>query len=122
MENQKKYFYGNEISEEGVKRGYVDYGTLAKCFDTVLCNDILTKFYDEAEPVNGSEFYEDEDGNEVFREVYQYYIISDDGAEILQQYTSEILYYIPSLDVYIWGVPRYETSWDYVLTDIKIDW
>ena len=122
MGNQKKYFYGNEVSEYGVKNGYVDYRALSKCFDAVLCNDILTRFCDEAEPVNGSDSYEDEDGNEVFREVYQWYIISDNGAEILQQYTNELVYYIPSLGVYVWGVTHYGTSWDYVLTDIKIDW
>lgn len=121
MEN-KKYFYGNEVSEYGVKSGYVDYRTLAKCFEAVLCNNVWNKFGDEAEPVNGSEFYEDEDGNEVFREVYQWYIISDNGAEILQRETDEILYYIPSLDVYVWGVTHYGTAWDMVITNIRIDW
>ena len=122
MENQKKYFYGNEISEEGVKRGYVDYRTLAKCFDAILCNNIATLLYEEGELINGSEFDEDEDGNEVCNEVFQWYIISDNGANILKRKTNELVYYIPSLDIYIWGVTHYGTSWDYVLTDIKIDW
>lgn len=100
----------------------MDYRTLSKCFDAVLCNNITTLLYEEGEPVNGSIFDEDEDGNEVYNEIFQYYIIDDRGADILQQYTNEIVYYIPSLDIYIWGVTHYGTSWDYVLTDIKIDW
>ena len=31
----------------------------------------------------------------------------------------EIVYYSEELDLYIWGVTHYGTSWDYVLTDIK---
>ena len=53
-------------------------------------------------------------------EIYQYYIISDNGADLLKRYTDEIIYYIPVLDVYVWGITHYGTSWDYVLTDIKI--
>lgn len=54
-------------------------------------------------------------------EIYQYYIISDSGYNILKYHTNEIVYYIDSLDVYIWGVTHWGTSWDYVLTDIKIE-
>lgn len=53
-------------------------------------------------------------------EIYQYYIISDNGASILQDYTDEIVYYLPLLDCYVWGVTHFGTSWDYVLTDIEI--
>lgn len=62
---------------------------------------------------------EDEQHNE--KEIFQYYIISDSGARILQDWTNELVYYIPVLDVYVWGVTHWGTSWDYVLTDIEID-
>lgn len=52
-------------------------------------------------------------------EVYQWYIVDDGGAEIIQSYTDEILYYNEALDMYLWGVTHYGTSWDYVLTDIR---
>ena len=52
-------------------------------------------------------------------EVYQWYIISDNGASILKDWTNEIVYYNDELDLYLWGVTHYGTSWDYVLTDIK---
>lgn len=54
-------------------------------------------------------------------EIYQYYIISDSGARILQECTNEIIYYLPALDIHVWGVTHWGTSWDYVLTDIAIE-
>ena len=65
--------------------------------------------------VNGCE--ENEEG---WYEVYQYYIISDGGARILKDLTDEIVYYHEDLDMYLWGITHYGTSWDYVLTDIKL--
>ena len=56
----KKYFYGNEISEYGIEHNRVDYRALAKSFDAVLCNDITKLFYsdingeyNEVEQING---------------------------------------------------------------------
>lgn len=119
------YFYGNEVSEYGKKCGYVDYRTLAKSFDAVLCNNIATLLntdingeYHEATLYNGNEYDEDTD---CYKDVYQFFIISSDGAEILQTWTDEIVWYLPVIDCYVWGVTHYGTSWDYVLTDIKIE-
>ena len=167
--HKSKYFYGNEISEYGLKNGYVDYRTLAKCGDMVLCNDITKLFYNtiggefvDPEQINGfidnSEEIEElqnklDDILEAYREeenpdkekelekeidelqeqinsleyeqdnnpeIYQYYIIDNQLARILQELTNEIIYYIDYLGVYVWGITHYGTSWDYVLTDIKI--
>lgn len=54
-------------------------------------------------------------------EIFQYFIISDNGAEILQELTDEIVYYLPVIDCYVWGVTHWGTAWDYVLTDIPIE-
>ena len=43
MITKSKYYYGNEISKYGLENGYVDYGTLASCFNHVLNNDILSE-------------------------------------------------------------------------------
>ena len=56
-----------------------------------------------------------------YEEIYQYYIISDNGAEILKDYTNEIIFYNEALDMYVWGVTHWGTSWDYVLTDIRLN-
>lgn len=60
--------------------------------------------------------YEQECGLEVF----QWYIVDDNGARILKD-IDEIVYYNEELDMYLWGVTHYGTSWSYVLTDIKIE-
>ena len=166
-----EYFYGNKISEYGLKNGYVDYGTLAKAFDAVLNNDIIQKTYeigyweqesgfiDNTEKIeelqekidsiqyeigdllDADESFEDtklhktmiaqmeelqnkiyeldeEAENSYNQEIYQYYIVSSQGAEILKE-INEIVFYNYELDMYIWGVTHYGTSWSYVLTDIK---
>lgn len=164
------HFCGNKASDYAIKNGYLDYRTLSKAFDAVLCNDITKLFYstisgeyNEAEQVNGyidnsdaidelqeqideltDEYRETDDSekekeleskmdelqeqiDELQREqdeqpeVFQWFIISDAGADILKDWTNELLYYIPALDIYVWGVTHYGTSWDYVLTDIKLN-
>ena len=161
MEKEKKYYYGNSISDYGIENGYVDYATLAECFDAVLNNDIMSLTYeigcweqvsgivdntgeieeleekkDELEEQNESspsqileneineinnqiEQLENEQDNEP--EVFQWFIVDDWGARKLQE-IDEIVYYNETLDMYLWGVTHYGTSWDYVLTSIKIDW
>ena len=156
MEIHGKYFYGNEISEYGQKNGYVDYRTLAKAFDAVLNNDIMSQtngaglgwweqvsgmvdFSEEIdelrEQLDEIDENDDEKRNEIENKieeleeeqdrinyeiaVYQWYIVSDWGAEVLQR-AGEIVYYNEALDMYLWGVTHFGTSWDYVLTDIKI--
>lgn len=54
-------------------------------------------------------------------EIFQYFIISDSGAEVLKNWTNEIVFYNEELDMYVWGVTHWGTSWDYVLTDIKLN-
>lgn len=53
-------------------------------------------------------------------EIYQYFIVDDNGARILEE-CNEIVFYNEELDLYIWGVTHWGTSWDYVLTDIKLE-
>lgn len=58
--------------------------------------------------------------NPYYHDIFQYYIVSDNGAEILAE-AGEIVFYNEELDMYVWGVTHYGTSWDYVLTNIKIE-
>ena len=55
------------------------------------------------------------------QEIYQYFIVSYSGAELLQEYTNDPVFYLPVIDCYIWGVTHWGTSWDYVLTDVKLE-
>ena len=58
--------------------------------------------------------------NPYYYDIFQYYIVSDNGAKILKE-AGEIVFYNEELDMYVWGVTHYGTSWDYVLTNIKIE-
>lgn len=176
--SNKKYFYGNQISEYGVENGYVDYACLSKSFDAVLNNDIMSNtceigyweqesgFIDNQDEIDElrekidelenelykvSDAYEeaelgsdletemenkmdeiqaqidelneeiDELENPIEPDVYQWFIVSDSGANILKD-INEIVYYNELLDMYLWGVTHYGTRWTHVLTDIRIDW
>lgn len=158
------YFCGNKISEYGLQYGYLDYATLSKAFDAVLCNDITKLFYstvndeyNEVEQINGyidnydeieelndkisdlmldnendehaaeieelqNKIDELEQEQEYQPEIYQYYIVSEQGKRIIEEFTNDPLFYIPVLDIYVWGVTHWGTSWDYVLTDTKIEY
>ena len=78
-----QYFYGNKISNYGLQYGLLDYGTLAKAFDSVLNNEIIRKTCDKYywEQISG---YEQPEEDEEYLEVdiYQYYIIDGRGADI----------------------------------------
>ena len=108
------YFCGNEISTYGQEHGFLDYATFAKAFDAVANNNIIGMF-DDWQLVNGSDYDEE---NDEYTEVFQWFIVSDNGAQMIQDYTNEILFYNEELDIYLWGVTHCGTMWDYVLTDI----
>lgn len=62
-----------------------------------------------------SELEEEQDNTP---EVFQWFIVDDSGARILKE-INEIVYYNDKLDMYLWGVTHYGTSWDYVLTNVR---
>ena len=120
-----RYFYGVEITEEEIKQGYINYRTLANSFEGVLCNDITKLFfteingvYQEVELYNGTDYDENDD---YYYDIYQYFIIDRNGVDILETNTDEIIYYLPELDIYVWGVTHWGTPWSGVNTDIKIN-
>lgn len=114
----KKTWMGKEVSEYGIENGYVDYACLASCFDAVLCNNMANRIGETMELENGIEYDEE---NDYYPDIYQYYIIDQAGYNLLVEYTDEIVYYDTELDVYVWGVTHYGTSWKYVLTNIKLE-
>lgn len=57
----------------------------------------------------------------LYHEVFQFFIISPNGADILREWTNELVWYNEKLNLYLWGVTHWGTSWDYVLTDIVIN-
>lgn len=58
---------------------------------------------------------------EKYPDIYQYFIISYRGAELIKEYTNDPLFYNEELNLYVWGVTHYGTSWSYVLTDVELN-
>lgn len=111
--------YGHKVSRYGMEHGYLDYLTLSNIVgDCVLNNNVMshTGSY-EWELVSGGILDEEDD----YYEIYQWYIITDSGARFLEECTDEIVYYHEAMDMYLWGITHFGTSWDYVLTDIKLN-
>lgn len=142
-ENKNKYFEtfcGHKVSDYGLQYGRLDYLTLSKCFDCVLCNKIADVDYMIFDNLISGDFerFKDENGEELTREqaeekeengekiyrneidIFQYYIVSDNAVDLLKE-AHEIVLYSEKLDCYIWCITHYGTAWDYVLTDIKLE-
>lgn len=103
--------YGVSVSNYGITNGYLDYRSLGKIVgDCILNNTVRAETMDDWEIIAG-EFDE---------MVFQDYIITERGYEFLQEYTDELVFYNEKLEMYIWGITHFGTSWDYVLTNIKL--
>ena len=110
---------GCEVSEYGLEYNRLDYGCLAEIVGhRILNNEIIKHDYDNWYLENGMDYDEEED---TYVDVFQYYIITWDSAEFLKEHTDEIVYYNENLDMYLWGITHWGTSWDYVLTDIPLE-
>lgn len=99
------------------------------CCDNMIMSDIRSKLYcDEFyfEPYSGKDFYYvDDNGDEITEEeynenggdyeyldVYQEFIIGNQDAERLAEYTNEIVLYCERLDMYILCVTHWGTPWN----------
>lgn len=122
MSKEKLYgtkFYGEEISEYGIANRRVDYGTLARLGDMALCNNIPKIDPSIWDNLENGELYDEE--TDEYYDIYQYWIIDNYLASVLQDCTDEIVMYSELLDCYIWGITHFGTDWSYVLTDIEVE-
>lgn len=101
-----------------LKQGYASYKTIVDYFigDLVLCNNIVNideSVYDNME-------YETEN-EEDYPEIYQYFLCNLNQWEIEQaKKAGLILSYSDMLECDVLCVNHCGTSWDYVLTDVKL--
>lgn len=108
--------YGVRVSSYGLEMGYLDYKSLSKIVgDCILNNQIRMTTQD-----HGCGYWELVSGYDNGDDIYQEYIINEGGYKFLERYTDEMVYYNEELDIYLWCVTHFGTSWDYVLTDIKL--
>ena len=110
--------FGHTVSDYALEHGYLDYLTLSKIVGDMVLSNYMMQYMGSLgwELVNGDDI--DEEGE--YHEIYQWYIITDSGARFLEEHTDEIVYYHEEMDMYVWGITHFGTSWDYVLTDIKL--
>ena len=103
--------HGIKVSDYGLEHGYLDYATLAKLVGPMIMhNTIRDKTFGDWERVTG-----------VFDNVVMNdFLISIEGYEFLAEYTDELVFYIRSLDLYVWATDHTGTRWDYVLTNTKL--
>lgn len=122
------------------EQGYASYRTIIERFigDIVLCNNIIdvdTSIYDNMK--NGIKYIDYETGEEhteeeynndesgkieiEYEDIYQYYLcnISEYEEEQLLK-AGVILSYSDLLDCDVLCVDHFGTSWDYVLTNVKL--
>lgn len=104
--------YGVEVSKYGLENGYLDYLTLSKIVGPCIMNNYL-----RAETMEDWEIAAGDLGES---DIYQDYIISEYGYEFLAENTDELVFYNERLNVYVWGIANFGTSWDYVLTNVKL--
>lgn len=120
------------------EQGYASYRTIVERFigDIVLCNNIVNidenigffesniKYYNEkGEEITEDEYLEDDNAysEEDTPEFYQYYLcnVGEWEKEQLQK-MGIYLDYSNVLDCDVLCVDHWGTSWDYVLTDVKL--
>ena len=111
------YYYGKLILNDYEKEHKrLSYSNMLKALtdDCYILNNTITDKFD-------FDFLDESIYDLEELTIYQYYIISEYTADKLQKHTNEIILYNADLDMYLLGVGHFGTSWDYVLTDIKIE-
>jgi len=103
----------------------VSYQELARRVgDMIMCNNITTideNLYDNLE--NGELYYQEKDSNgelidDYGKEIYQFYLINQNSADYLKRNTDEIIFYSDKLDLWVWGITHFGTSWSGVFTNV----
>lgn len=110
----------------------ISYSELARRVgDCILNNEIMNTEEGFWELVNGDDTYcyahetkkeceeREEDCRHESYDIYQNYIITESGADYLKRNTNEVVYYNEKLNMYLWGITHFGTSWDEVFTTIN---
>ena len=111
IEMYRGQIHGVKVSEYGLEHGYLDYATLAKLVGPMIMhNTIRDKTFGDWERVTGV----------LDNVIMNDFLISVEGYEFLAEYTDELVFYIRSLDLYIWATDHSGTKWSHVLTNTKL--
>ncbi len=91
------------------------YAKVAELGDVIQCspnfiyheseNDLLEHLTPERE-------YDEE--NEYYYDIFQFFFINKDLADLLLRYSDEIIFFDKGTECYIWGVTHFGTAWSIV--------
>ncbi len=115
-ENPEIIFWGVTLQKQEIEKGYVSYGTLAKCGNLVSITgqEVIYDLYEQ----NG--VYYDENDKEI--NFAQFYVIDKNLKEVIEKYApTEYVCYCEGIGAYVWGITHWGTDWNYVSTEIKIE-
>ena len=122
--NENYEIKGHRVSDYGIKHDRLDYETLQKLVGNTVWNSEVPYRFDPWEFIKKPQNFNDWGD----AEIDAWYIIDEDGARLLENFTDELLIFNPELEMYVWawinrdfnehpdlGVPN-----DKTLTNIKL--
>ena len=101
----------NSIVEFMNKNDYYDY--------EIICGSEKTYYNADGDEISEEEYYETENGNEEYDDIFQYYIITGSAAERFEKYTNELVIYYSDADIYLLCVKHFGTAWSCVSANWK---
>lgn len=110
----------DSMGEYEKEKGWASYRTVIERYigDIVLCNNIInidSTVWDNMEPI------QEEEKENNYIEIYQYYLCNISEYEKEQAIKAGlIISYSDLLDCDVLCVDHFGTSWDYVLTNVKL--
>lgn len=83
------------------------------CYFELYCGDYVYYEDDNGEQISREKAAKLGEGNysEIYKEFYQYYLISEQDARRLADYTNETVFYNSDLDLYLLAVDHLGTYW-----------
>ena len=109
--NENYEINGFRVSDSGIKNDKLDYDTLFKLIGNAVWNGEVVDRFDPWEFVQKPKGFNDWGD----AEIDAWYIVNEDGATLLEDYTDELLIYSYPLDMYVWGL----IGTDYIAPDFK---
>lgn len=106
------------MGEYELEKGYASYRTIVDYYvgDIVLCNNIVNVDPSVYDNIELSQMYEEE-----YPEIYQYYLCNVGEFEKEEAKKAGLIFsYSNELECDVLLVDHFGTSWDYVLTDVKL--
>lgn len=114
--------------ENKMSKKTISYADLAKKVgDMVLCNNVNRTdedgWYEHIIQGNDQpdDWDEEKDGEWFLSEIYQSFIITPWGASELLNHTNETVGYNPVLEVFVWYIHHWGTSWSIMYTEYDED-